>query len=1018
MRLLEILDKGQQNEFDNPPKFDYGQRKFFFTMPKWAEDECRTMLSPVNQVGFVIQVGYFKASGRFFNAKNFNRADIEFIIRRLGVSINWGDIEQTYARSVIHRHRQVILESFGVEPFDDRQKEVALREAIKFAKRQMRPAAVFGSLAEYMRIHRIELPAYYTFSVIISDAFKWMHNELESLIEVHLSEKNKEQLDALLSVQKDPHTDQPVRFYLITRIKRSHQTMKPMAIKANIEDYLYLKTLYTDLKPLLALLNLSDEMIEYYAQFVIRSQVFQVSTRQENRKYLMIICFIVYQYYFLGDLLVEILLRASQQIENTSQREVKEAIFQKHVESQEEMDQFIKVSAQMVKEAKDIERVALDFSQTNDQKVKHFIKWVNGDVFKRFTDSQNSIEQLKKGGYASKDDTYYQIMEEKSRKLQTRVADILRHVNFEAKNENLTQALEEFKKRDGRLPENPLDGFLGKKEQHYFKNSSSRSSLYKVLLTRHLAHGIKSGQVNLTDSFLHKPFLKYLIEESVWVNQKEQLLESAGLQWISDFKSLLTDLQGSLGKAFVHTFERIDKGQNKFVETRKDGKPRFIEPKTPDKPGIDMDLWPPEGAIPIIEVLNTVNAKCNFTDALQHWNQKNKPNRPNDTVFLAGLMAYGCNIGVGPMARNSQNVSANTLDNTVNWYFTLENIQEANDAILMLMGKLKISELFRKDPKILHTSSDGQKFYIQVDSIHANYSYKYFGNEKGIVIYSFIDEMHRLFYSTSFSSSQREAPYVIDGLMHNQVVESDIHSTDSHGFSEIVFALTHLLGIRFAPRIEDFQSLIFYIFPGMNVESLKNYQIKVGNPIQTKLIEEQWDEIMRMVVSIKLKHTTASTLLKRLGSYSQQHRLYLALRELGRVVRTLFLLKYMDDEMLRKRINQQNNKTENSHQFAKAVFYANNGEIRFASRQEHLITDSCKRLIQNAIVCWNYLYLSKELIKVSDKQRDDMVKAIEQSSPVSWTHINLHGKFDFSEDALKGSVDFDLEEILNFEINK
>lgn len=228
MRLLEILDKGQQNEFDNPPKFHYGQRKFFFTMPKWAEDECRTMLSPVNQVGFVIQVGYFKASGRFFNAKNFNRADIEFIIRRLGVSINWADIEQTYARSVIHRHRQVILESFGVEPFDDRQKDVALTEAIKFAKRQMRPAAVFGSLAEYMRIHRIELPAYYTFSVIISDAFKWMHNELESLIEVHLSEKNKEQLDALLSVQKDPHTDQPIRFYLITRIKRSHQTMRQL----------------------------------------------------------------------------------------------------------------------------------------------------------------------------------------------------------------------------------------------------------------------------------------------------------------------------------------------------------------------------------------------------------------------------------------------------------------------------------------------------------------------------------------------------------------------------------------------------------------------------------------------------------------------------------------------------------------------------------------------------------------------------------------------------------------------
>lgn len=423
--------------------------------------------------------------------------------------------------------------------------------------------------------------------------------------------------------------------------------------------------------------------------------------------------------------------------------------------------------------------------------------------------------------------------------------------------------------------------------------------------------------------------------------------------------------------------------------------------------------------IPIIEVLNTVNDKCHFTDALQHWNSNGRStDRPNTSVFLAGLMAYGCNIGVGSMARNSQNISANTLDNTINWYFSLENIQKANDVILNLMGNLKIGEIFRKDPKILHTSSDGQKFCIQVDSIHANYSFKYFGKEKGIVIYSFIDEMHRLFYSTSFSSSHREAPYVIDGLMYNQVVESDIHSTDTHGFSEAIFALTHLLGIQFAPRIEDFQNLVFYPFPEIKVELLKKYDLKIGNPINTKLIEEQWDEIVRLVASIKLKHTTASTLLRRLNSYSQQHPLYQAIKEFGKVVRTLFLLRYMDDEMLRKRINQQNNKTENSHQFARAVFYANNGEIRFASRQEHLITVASKRLIQNAIICWNYLHLSKSIIKAPTKERENIIKAITQSSPVSWTHINLHGKFDFSEDALKDSSDFNLEEILSFEFGR
>lgn len=77
--------------------------------------------------------------------------------------------------------------------------------------------------------------------------------------------------------------------------------------------------------------------------------------------------------------------------------------------------------------------------------------------------------------------------------------------------------------------------------------------------------------------------------------------------------------------------------------------------------------------------------------------------------------------------------------------------------------------------------------------------------------------------------------------MYNQVVESDGHSTGTHGFSEAIFALTYLLGIHFAPRIEDFQNLVFYPFPEMKVELLKNYDLKIENPINTNLIEEQWD---------------------------------------------------------------------------------------------------------------------------------------------------------------------------------
>ena len=91
-----------------------------------------------------------------------------------------------------------------------------------------------------------------------------------------------------------------------------------------------------------------------------------------------------------------------------------------------------------------------------------------------------------------------------------------------------------------------------------------------------------------------------------------------------------------------------------------------------------------------------------------------------------------------------------------------------------------------RSPIVLHTSSDGQKFEVAVDSLNANYSFKYLGKDKGVSVVSFIDMRHLLWHSTVISSAEREAAYVIDGLMHNDVVKSDIHSTDTHGYSDII----------------------------------------------------------------------------------------------------------------------------------------------------------------------------------------------------------------------------------------
>ena len=134
-----------------------------------------------------------------------------------------------------------------------------------------------------------------------------------------------------------------------------------------------------------------------------------------------------------------------------------------------------------------------------------------------------------------------------------------------------------------------------------------------------------------------------------------------------------------------------------------------------------------------------------------------------------------------------------------------------------------------------------------------------------ISIYSFISDAHQVFHGLAFSASDREAWYVLNGLMHNDVVDSDIHSTDSHGSTDPVFALTYLLGIDFQPRIKEFYLQKLHGIAGMKIEQQQDYIINAGANINTKIIEEQWDNILRLVVSIKLKHTVPSQILKRLN---------------------------------------------------------------------------------------------------------------------------------------------------------
>jgi hypothetical protein len=118
--------------------------------------------------------------------------------------------------------------------------------------------------------------------------------------------------------------------------------------------------------------------------------------------------------------------------------------------------------------------------------------------------------------------------------------------------------------------------------------------------------------------------------------------------------------------------------------------------------------------------------------------------------------------------------------------------------------------------------------------------------------------------------------------------------------------------------------------------------------------------------------------------------------KLGKIIKTDFLLNYIDDVTLRQRIEKQLNKVEASNKFSKAVFFGNSSEFTVATAEEQNIANNSKRLIQNAIILWNYMFITKTLQQANENEKQEILNALKNSSIIYWNFINFYGEYNFT----------------------
>ncbi len=195
----------------------------------------------------------------------------------------------------------------------------------------------------------------------------------------------------------------------------------------------------------------------------------------------------------------------------------------------------------------------------------------------------------------------------------------------------------------------------------------------------------------------------------------------------------------------------------------------------------------------------------------------------------------------------------------------------------------------------------------------------------------------------------------MDGLLYH---ESDLdlreHHSDTEGFTDQVFGATHLLGYRFAPRIRNMKRTKLFVM--RKPSRYPNLAPLIGGMVNLKVVSSNWDDVLRLAASIKTGTVTASLILTKLANYPRQNGLAKALREVGRIERSLLGLSWYQDLDLRRRINAGLNKGGARNALARAVFFNRLGELRDRSYEDQQGRASGLTLLTAAIGLWNAVY--------------------------------------------------------------
>jgi TnpA family transposase len=537
------------------------------------------------------------------------------------------------------------------------------------------------------------------------------------------------------------------------------------------------------------------------------------------------------------------------------------------------------------------------------------------------------------------------------------------------------------------------------KEQRQLNRRHLEAAIFMAL-----ASELKTGDLYVVDSEDYADYRQQLLPWELCEPHLEQYCQSLKLPGTAKefVEQLRTQLQSAI-QVFDHNFptnESLTLDKNQRITLK-----RLSKLEKPE--GLDELEAQLKARLPQRQILDILSRLHRWIPFSRHFGPvSGSQAKMIDAAarYLLTLFGYGCNLGPKQTAQHSRlAVTRRILQRINSQHISIEQLDKVIREIINQYARFDLPRFWGTGKA---AAADGTQFDLYRNNLLAEQHVRYGGY--GGIAYHHISDTYVALFSHFINVGVWEAVYIFDGLLQNTSdIQPDILHADTHGQSEPVFGLSHLLGIQLMPRIRNWKKLTFY--RADIHDRYEHVDALFTEIIDWDLILTHWQDLMQVAISIQQGHVLPSMLLRKLRHDSNKNRLYRAFREVGRVIRTIFLLRYVAEPQLRRQVNTVTNQIESYNGFSKWLFFGDEGKIKHNDPVEQEKRIKYNDLIANLVMLHNVIDMTSILQQLKHEGYAVNTKTIARISPYLTDHIQRFGEYVIDMNQSIGEIPFELK---------